>query len=66
MTRPLLTKSNVAITLASTNGLCSGTRQIPVASRIFEVTIAAQVSVIKGSANGRVIGMFKRWSGEYG
>jgi hypothetical protein len=38
---PPLKRSTVATVLASTRGLCSGTRQIPVASRILVVQAAA-------------------------
>src|SRR5580658_7896052 len=48
--RPSANRSRLAISLASTSGLCSGTRQIPVASRIRLVTAAANASVMNGSS----------------
>ena len=48
--RPLQTLSRLAITLASTIGLCSGTRQMPVARRILLVTAATKLSVTNGSS----------------
>src|SRR5215467_9997248 len=54
--RPPLSWSTVAMVLASTSGLCSGTRQIPVANRILVVHAAAYARVVKGSAIGVSVG----------
>jgi len=66
MERPALRKSRVATTFASTTGLCSGTRQIPVASRIFLVAAAIHVSARNGSMIGASVGAGKTRSCEYG
>src|SRR5215470_14081927 len=65
MNRPPLRRSTVATVLASTSGLCSGTRHIPVPSRIVLVQAAAYASVTKGSANG-VSGGAGKFPLEYG
>ncbi len=64
--RPPLRKSSVATTFASTTGLCSGTRQIPVASRIFFVAAAIHVSARNGSTIGASVGAGSTPSCEYG
>src|SRR5215469_14782070 len=56
ITRPPLSRSSVATVLASTNGLCSGTRQMPVAILILLVHAAAKAKVVNGSANGVSVG----------
>src|SRR5215470_9038843 len=54
--RPPLSWSTVATALASMSGLCSGTRQMPVANRILVVHAAAYARVVKGSAIGVSVG----------
>src|SRR4029077_681634 len=54
--RPPLKRSTVATVFASTRGLCSGTRQIPVANRILLVQAAAYANVVNGSAIGVSVG----------
>src|SRR6201993_4648042 len=57
MKRPPLSRSSVATVLASTRGLCSGTRQIPVAILILLVQAAVNARVVNGSANGVSVGI---------
>src|SRR5215831_13531017 len=56
MNRPPLSRSTVATVLASTKGLCSGTRQMPVANLILLVHAAAYARVANGSAIGVSVG----------
>ena len=51
-TRPPLSASRVATSLARTTGLRSGRMRIPVPSRMVEVWAATQVSQISGSVRG--------------
>src|SRR5712692_3829762 len=55
--RPPLSLSAVAAVFARTSGLCSGTRQIPVARRIVFVHAAAKARAASGSAIGVSLGI---------
>src|SRR5215470_1103957 len=54
---PPLSRSAVAAVFARTSGLCSGTRQIPVARRIVFVHAPAKTRAVKGSAIGISVGI---------
>ena len=64
--RPPDSRSRLAACFARISGLCSGTRQMPVASRIERVTDAAKLSATNGSSQSIVAGSEKLPLSAYG